>query len=61
MPELPDILLYLHALQPRIVGRRITGVRLASPFLLRAIDPEVSNLEGRTIVGLQRLGNRIVL
>ena len=61
MPELPDILLYLHALHPRIVGRRVTGVRLASPFLLRSIDPPLSAIEGRTIVGLQRLGKRIVL
>lgn len=61
MPELPDILLYLHALQPRIVGRRVAGVRLASPFLLRSIDPALSTIEGRTIVGLQRLGKRIVL
>jgi formamidopyrimidine-DNA glycosylase len=61
MPELPDILLYLHALHTRIVGRRVTGVRLASPFLLRSIDPPLSAVEGRTIVGLQRLGKRIVL
>ena len=61
MPELPDILLYLHALQPRIVGRRVAGVRLASPFLLRSIDPPLPAIEGRTIVGLQGLGKRIVL
>jgi len=61
MPELPDILLYLHALQPRIVERRVTGVRLASPFLLRSIHPPLSAIEGRTIVGLHRLGKRIVL
>lgn len=61
MPELPDIALYLHALQPRVVGRRVTGVRLASPFLLRSIDPPLSAVQGRTIVGLQRLGKRIAL
>ncbi len=61
MPELPDILLYLRALQPRIVGRRITGVRLASPFLLRSVDPPLSAVEGRTIVGLRRLGKRVVI
>jgi len=61
VPELPDILLYLRALQPRIVGRRITGVRLASPFLLRSVDPPLSAIEGRTIVGLRRLGKRIVI
>ena len=61
MPELPDILLYLHALQPRVIGRSVRGVRLASPFLLRSIHPPLSAINGRTIVGLQRLGKRIVL
>lgn len=61
MPELPDILLYLHALQPRIVGHRVTGVRLASPFLLRSIEPPLSSVEGRAITGLRRLGKRIVM
>ncbi len=60
MPELPDILLYLHALTPRVVGHRIERVRLASPFLLRSIDPPLSAVEGRTIVALHRLGKRIV-
>ena len=61
MPELPDILLYLRALEPRIVGRRVTGVRLASPFLLRSVDPPLSVIEGRRVVGLRRLGKRVVV
>jgi formamidopyrimidine-DNA glycosylase len=61
MPELPDILLYLHALRPRVVGRRVERVRLASPFLLRSIDPPLSAFEGRTIVGVHRLGKRVVM
>jgi formamidopyrimidine-DNA glycosylase len=61
MPELPDILLYLHALRPRIVGRRVEKVRLASPFLLRSIDPPLPAIEGRTIVDLHRLGKRIAM
>jgi formamidopyrimidine-DNA glycosylase len=60
VPELPDILLYLHALTPRVVGHRIERLRLASPFLLRSIDPPLSAVEGRTIVALHRLGKRIV-
>jgi len=60
MPELPDILLYLHALRPRVVGRRVVHVRLASPFLLRSIEPPLAAVEGRTIVDLHRLGKRIV-
>jgi formamidopyrimidine-DNA glycosylase len=60
VPELPDILLYLQALAPRIVGHRVEKVRLASPFLLRSIDPPLSFIEGKTIVGLHRLGKRLV-
>lgn len=61
MPELPDILLYLHALRPRVVGRTITGVRLASPFLLRSIDPPLAAVEHRTVVDVHRLGKRVVI
>jgi formamidopyrimidine-DNA glycosylase len=60
MPELPDILLYLHALRPRVVGQRVTGVRLVSPFLLRSIDPPLGAVEGRLITDLHRLGKRVV-
>ncbi len=60
MPELPDILLYLHALTPRVVGHRVERVRLASPFLLRSISPPLSELEGKTVIALHRLGKRIV-
>ena len=61
MPELPDILLYLHALAPRVVGRRVERVRLATPFLLRSVDPPLSAVEGKTITALHRLGKRIVI
>jgi formamidopyrimidine-DNA glycosylase len=61
MPELPDILLYLHALRPRIIGRHVEAVRLASPFLLRSIDPPLSAIEGRAMVDLHRLGKRIAM
>src|SRR5687767_13035363 len=61
MPELPDILLYLHALRPRIVGRPVRGVRLASPFLLRSTAPPLAAIEGRTITDLHRLGKRIAM
>lgn len=59
MPELPDILLYIHALTPRVVDREILGVRLASPFLLRSVTPALDAVQGRRVVGLQRLGKRI--
>jgi formamidopyrimidine-DNA glycosylase len=60
MPELPDIEAYLGALRPRVVGQRLEQIRLASPFLLRSIDPPLAELHGRTVAGLRRLGKRIV-
>ena len=61
MPELPDIELYLHALRPRLVSRRVRAIRIASPFLLRTADPPIDALIGREIDDLSRLGKRIVL
>ena len=60
MPELPDIMLYLRALAPRVVGQRVVRIRLQSPFLLRSITPPLSSVEGRDVIGLRRLGKRIV-
>ena len=60
MPELPDIELYLHALRPRIVGRRLERIRLASPFLVRSFDPPLEHVHGKTVTGLRRLGKRLV-
>jgi formamidopyrimidine-DNA glycosylase len=61
VPELPDVVAYLTALEPRVVGNRLERIRLASPFVLRSVDPPVSEAEGRTVVGLRRVGKRIVL
>jgi formamidopyrimidine-DNA glycosylase len=61
VPELPDVVAYLTALEPRVVGRRLGRLRLASPFVLRSVDPPVAEAEGRTVVGLRRVGKRIVL
>ena len=60
MPEYPDIELYLHALRPRLTGQRLERVRIASPFLLRSVDPPIESAVGANITGLQRLGKRIV-
>jgi formamidopyrimidine-DNA glycosylase len=60
VPELPDVELYLHALEPRIVGRRLEAVRFASPFLLRSIDPPLDAMVGHRVLSLRRLGKRIV-
>jgi formamidopyrimidine-DNA glycosylase len=60
MPELPDVELYLAALRPRTIGRTVVGVRLASPFLVRTVDPPLAALHGLTIRELRRLGKRVV-
>jgi formamidopyrimidine-DNA glycosylase len=60
MPELPDITIYLEALAPRIVGQPLERARIVSPSLLRTVDPPLSAAEGRRVVGLRRLGKRIV-
>ena len=61
MPELPDIALYLDALAPRVVGKPLERLRIASPFLLRTADPPVADLVGRAVRDVRRLGKRIVL
>jgi len=61
LPELPDVVAYLTALEPRVLGRPLERLRLASPFVLRSVDPPVAEVEGRTVVGLRRLGKRVVL
>ncbi len=61
MPELPDIEVYLRALGERIVGEPVTKVRLASPFLVRSYDPPLKAIEGHRVLGLRRLGKRIVM
>ena len=60
MPELPDVELYLFALRPRIVGNTIERIRLATPFLLRSVDPPLEAATGQTVTGLRRIGKRIV-
>ncbi|MGC2184084.1 MAG: DNA-formamidopyrimidine glycosylase family protein [Terriglobales bacterium] len=61
MPELPDIATYITALEPRIVGQPLEQVRLASPFLLRTVQPPVAAVEGRIVRELQRIGKRIAI
>jgi formamidopyrimidine-DNA glycosylase len=61
MPELPDVAVYIEALEARIVGARLERVRLASPFLLRSVDPPLAEVTNRRVTGLRRLGKRIVI
>lgn len=61
MPELPDITIYIEAIAARTVGETLEKIRLASPFLLRSVDPPVGELEGKQVLGVRRLGKRIAL
>ncbi|NLG77094.1 MAG: formamidopyrimidine-DNA glycosylase [Xanthomonadaceae bacterium] len=61
MPELPDIVVYIEALEQRIVGQRLEKALLKNPFLLRSVEPPIGALEGRTVVALRRLGKRIAI
>jgi formamidopyrimidine-DNA glycosylase len=60
VPELPDVELYVTSLSERIAGRPLQRVRLATPFLLRSVEPPLDEAVGRVVVGVSRLGKRIV-
>ncbi|HVE42392.1 MAG TPA: DNA-formamidopyrimidine glycosylase family protein [Planctomycetota bacterium] len=60
MPELPDIQVYLEALDTRVKGRTLARVRIVSPFLLRTVDPPIEAVEGKKVLSLRRVGKRIV-
>jgi formamidopyrimidine-DNA glycosylase len=61
MPELPDVVLYIEALEWRILHQPLAGVRLASPFLLRTAEPPIGTLTGKQVRRLRRLGKRIAI
>jgi len=61
MPELPDVTVYIESLERHIAGQRLEKVGLASPFLLRSVDPPLAAIHGRTVQGLRRIGKRIVV
>jgi formamidopyrimidine-DNA glycosylase len=61
MPELPDITLYLEALQQRALGRRLERSKVNSPFLLRSVEPQLAEAHGATVTALERLGKRIAI
>jgi formamidopyrimidine-DNA glycosylase len=61
VPELPDIVVYIEALEKRILRQRLDHVRIASPFLLRTVSPPVKDAEGKTVVQLRRVGKRICI
>jgi len=61
MPELPDITIYIEALEKRVLDRRLESVRVMSPFLLRTVQPPLESAAGRRVTGLRRLGKRICI
>jgi formamidopyrimidine-DNA glycosylase len=61
MPELPDVTIYLEALERRILGRALRRATIAGPFLLRTVDPPLESVHGHTVKKLRRLGKRIAI
>ena len=61
MPELPDVTMYIEALDKRIVGQPLEAIRIVSPSLLKTARPPIRSAEGRKVLGLRRLGKRIAI
>jgi formamidopyrimidine-DNA glycosylase len=61
MPELPDVAVYVEALERRVIGHRLEEIRLNSPFVLRTVAPPLGEVQGRRVAGVRRLGKRIVI
>jgi formamidopyrimidine-DNA glycosylase len=61
VPELPDVAVYVDALERTILGRRLERIRLVSPFVLRSVEPPLSAVEGRTMTSAARIGKRLVM
>jgi formamidopyrimidine-DNA glycosylase len=61
MPELPDITVYIEALESRLIGQTLERTRIPKPFLLRSVDPPISAAQGKRVIGLRRMGKRIVV
>ena len=61
MPELPDVTVYVEAIAKRIVDQPLLKLRLGNPFVLRTVDPPPSDLAGKRVINVRRLGKRIVI
>jgi formamidopyrimidine-DNA glycosylase len=61
VPELPDVVVYLEALDRHVAGKRLERVTLLSPFVLRSVDPSIDTISGQTVQATRRIGKRIVL
>jgi len=60
VPELPDVVVYIEHLGTRLTGRTLTRLRLLNPFVLRSVNPPIASAEGKRVLGLRRIGKRIV-
>jgi formamidopyrimidine-DNA glycosylase len=60
MPELPDVVVYLEALAPRVLSQPLERFRIGNPFIVRTIEPPVTEFEGRRVTALRRMGKRLV-
>ena len=61
MPELPDITIYVEALETRVLGETLENIRIVSPFLLRTASPPISSAAGKKVLRLLRIGKRICI
>ncbi len=61
MPELPDVVVYVESIEAKVKGKIIERVRIASPFVVRSVDPPVSGAEGKTVREVRRIGKRIAI
>lgn len=61
MPELPDVTVYIEALEQRILGHVIQQTKIVSPFFLRTVTPPLESAHGRTVTALRRVGKRIAI
>ncbi len=61
MPELPDVVVYIEHLRNRLAGRTLTRLRVLNPFVLRSVTPPIASAEGKKVLGLRRIGKRIVV
>src|SRR5512133_960414 len=61
MPELPDVTVYVELIEAKTRGRSIEHVRIASPFVVRSVDPPIGDVQGRTVREVRRIGKRIAI
>lgn len=61
MPELPDVIVYVEAIAARVVGHPLESIQILSPFVLRSVEPPVSSFVGKRVIGVSRIGKRVVL